>query len=326
MGWNGADFIDELSAKLGDTTTSFETKVLGWLNDGVKDIASRHVWAFLRVKGQKVLTASTAEQDLSLGTPSAPTLAALAGGSLAADSAVRVLITFYESTTKHESVAGTPSASITPTGSNLSITVTDIPVSGDPLVTERRVYTSLAGAAFKYYSTISNNTATTTTITAPTTSDETPPDEHSIRLLDGDPFIEGTRVLVYKPRQQLIQETGGNTATNGTPDYWADVQEERVFLYPRPSTALTLSFYYSRIPRKTYNSISSPIDLPEWLKPDLENYVVWRGYSYRDRDGQESKLANYKQGLAETISQKGAQKKVPRRVRNVTANSNGNVF
>jgi hypothetical protein len=184
MGWNGADLVDELSAKLGDTSSAFETRVLGWLNDGVKDISSRHMWSFLRVRGEKVLTASQEEQDLSLGTPTAPTVAALLGGSLTTVEH-KVLVTFYESSTKHESVAGTPSAGITPAGGNLSITVSGVPVSLDPLVTARRVYLSVAGAAYKLYSTIENNTATTTTITAPTTSDETPPDEHSIRSSKG---------------------------------------------------------------------------------------------------------------------------------------------
>jgi hypothetical protein len=130
-------------------------------------------------------------------------------------------------------------------------------------------------------------------------------------------------VLTYKPRSQLILEVNGNFSSSGSPNIWSDVQEEKVLLYPKPSSALTLSFYYSRIPRKTYNSTSSPIDLPEWLKPDLEKYIMWRGYEYRDRDGQESKLNNYEQSIAFTISVKGAQKKVPRRVRDVAGNSRG---
>jgi len=320
MGWNGSDFIDELSAKLGDTSTTFEARVLIWLNDGIKDIATRHNWSFLRVKGKKVLTAAAEEQDLSLGTPSAPTLAALAGGSLVASSVYKVLVTFYESTTKHESVSGTPSGAITPSGGNLSITVSAIPVSSDPLVTERRIYLSKDGAAYYYYSTISNNTSTTTTITAPTTSTESPPDEHSIKCLDGNPFIENSRQLDFVSREQMIMAIGARFAS-GTPQSWCDLQEEKILLYPKPSTALTLSFYYYRIPRRVYNTISSVIDIPEWLKPDLERYVVWRGFEYRDRDGQESKQSNYETMINQTISQKGTLKKTPRRVRDVIGNT-----
>lgn len=323
MGWNGADFIDELAAKLSDTSSAFEARILIWLNDGVKDIASRHTWSFLRVKGKKTLTVDQSEQDLSLGTPSAPTLAALAGGSLTAGTEYKVRVTFYESSTKHESVGGTESSGITPSGGDLSITLTNIPVSSDPLVTARKIYVSEAGGAYYLYATIENNTATTSTITAEPTSTETPPDEHSIRCLEGDPFIETNRVLEYRPRTQMVLESGGNFNHSGTPHWWADIQEEKILIYPRPSSALVLSFYYSRIPRRVYNSTSSPIELPEWLKPDLERYVVWRGYEYRDRDGQESKFDNYESMLERTISTKGAQKRVQRRVRDATGNSRG---
>jgi hypothetical protein len=322
MGWNGKDFVDELSAKLSDETTSFKTKVLGWLNDGVKDIASRHEWTFTRVLGRKTLTPDLSTQDISLGQPSAPTLALSAGGSLVENSVYKVLVTFYEASSKNESMAGIESASVTGGAVNKTIDVTAIPVSSDGLVTSRRIYLSVDGAAFFYHGEIANNTATTYSISTETTTDVTPPSEHSIRCLDGSPFIIGSKVLDYMPLHQILSGSW-SSLTAGTPDVWSNEQEEKLYLYPKPSTAIVLSYYYFKIPNKSIYSISSLIDIPEWLKPDLEAYVTWRGYDYRDRDGKQEKRNNFEDSLNRTISQKGAQKKVARRVSDKIGDSDG---
>jgi hypothetical protein len=327
MAWNGKDFIDDLSTKLGDTSNSFKSKVLEWTNEGLKDITSRHNWAFSRVLGKKVLTASQATQDISLGQPTVVSVAAASGGSLTADSAYKVLVTYYEGVAEVESIGGVASASVTPTGANLTIDVTSIPVSGDPLVTARKVYLSLAGGNYYLYSTISDNTSTTLSITADVTVAGVrdvlrAPRSHAIRSLDGNPFLSGTRTLRYIPLTQIIDSTWA-TNTSGTPDYWSDEQEEKLYLYPKPSSALTLSYYYYKIPTEVTYSLVSFFDVPEWLRPDLDRFVTWKGYEYRDRNGQESKINNFEQMLDKTISKKGAQKKVPRRVQDVVGDSDG---
>jgi hypothetical protein len=148
MGWNGLDLINDFSTELGDTSSAFKTKVLRWVNEGVKDIATSHPWPFLREKGQSMLLADESSQRLALVKPSAPTVAALAGGSLALLNEYKVLVTFYEGASEVESIAGTPSAGITPLLTDLSITVSAIPVSLNPLVTARKIYVSKGGGAY----------------------------------------------------------------------------------------------------------------------------------------------------------------------------------
>jgi len=322
MGWNGADLVSDFSAELGDTSTSFQTKVLRWINDGIRDIATSHNWHFLREKGKVILASGQDSHLIPLTAPSAPTLAALAGGSLTASSVYKVIITFYEGTAEVESKAGTASASITPTGANLSITVSTIPVSASTLVTARKVYLSKDGGAYKYYSTISNNTATTTTITVDTTSTITPPDYDAIHMIDGDFWLADDRMLEGYTAQRLKFETNG-TVSNGTPSIWAPINEEEILVYPRPSSATTADFYYFKLPAQVFNDSDSQPQIPAWLFDDLYNYVVWRGYAYRDRDGKESKQINYKQGLRETISRKGMPVKKSGRIRCVTGDSDG---
>lgn len=322
MGWNGADLITDFSQELGDTSTAFKTKVLRWINEGIRDIATSHNWPFLREKGKAILTSGQDTHSLVLSAPTAPSLALLAGGSLTADSACTVLITYYEGVSGVESVAGTASSSATPTGANLSLTVSSIPVSSAPLVTARRVYLSQGGGAYKLYSTISDNTSTTTTITANASSDVAPPDESYIHMLDGDPFIEGSRILYGQSLQQLKFETAADTSS-GTPERWAAINQSEIVVYPKPSSNTTMSFYYFKLPAKVVDSSASYPQLPGWLYEQLHDYVIWRGYSYRDRDGKESKKANYDEGLRLAISRKGKDIKRAGRVRSVTPDSDG---
>ena len=138
--WNGLDLVTEFATLTGDTSTAPKARILTYLNDVQEDICSKHDWPFMLVKGKKVLTASTEVQDLSLGSPGAPTLAIAAGGSLTADTNYQVRVTYYESVADVESIAGTESAVATPTGASLKINLTAIPTSADPLVTARKIY------------------------------------------------------------------------------------------------------------------------------------------------------------------------------------------
>lgn len=325
MGWNGLDLLNDFSAELGDTSSAFKTKCLRWINEGLKDIATSHQWPNLREKGKVVLTASQDTQSIVLAKPTAPTLAALAGGSLALLYEYKVLVTYYEGVSEVESIAGDASAGITPLITDLSITVSAIPVSASPLVTARKIYLSKGGGAYAYYSTISNNTATTTTITADTASTLTPPDEDAVHVIDGDFFLENTRILVGTSLQDLIFKSNAATSS-GTPLFWAPINEEEIRLYPKPSTALTLSFYYFKLPAKVFGVATSIPQMPSWLYEDLRNYVIYRGYAFRDRSGQESKKLNYDQGLRLTISRKGQAAKKSGRVRCMTADSDGNGY
>jgi hypothetical protein len=323
MGWNGQDLVDDFAAELSDTSSAFETKVLRWINEGLRDIATSHEWPFLRARGQAILAASTDTNSLVPVQPTAPSVSATSGGALTADSAYTVLVTYYEGVAEVESIAGVASASVTPTGANLTISVTSIPVSTWPLVTARKIYLSKAGAAYYLYETISNNTATTTTITADTTSTVTPPDQWYISKLDGDLYLENTQVLEGYSLQRLRYETNGVVNTAGTPSVWASINQTSVAVYPRPSANTTLSFYYFKLPAQVFNSSTSVPQIPSFMYEALHDYVIWRGFQYRDRAGQESKRANYDSSFRIQVSRKGTDKKRSGRVRSVTPDSDG---
>jgi len=321
--WNGADLVDELSALLGDTSSAFEARVLGWINDIQKDICTRHDWDFLRFKGKKVLTASAEEQSLIISPPTAATIAVDVGGDLTEDSDYTVTITFVEGVSGIETQAGTESESVTATSVNKMIGA-DIPVSTDPLVTKRNIYLTKDSGATYFYSTVSDNTTTWTEITADTSSTVEPPDQDYIRKLYGNPFIETTteRQLVHRPIDQLRLLFSGQFS-DGTPEFWAPINEKRVLLYKRPSTALTLSFYYYRTPGDVYNVSTSQPTIPEWLKPVLKAGVIAMGYEYRDREGQEGKLNNYASAFNNYVSRAGSVVSMPLRVRDTQGNSDG---
>lgn len=323
MGWNGLDLTNDFSAELGDTSAAFKTKVLRWINEGIKDISTSHQWPFLREKGKFSLVAATDTQDITLGKPGAPTVSPLAGGSLALLSEYKILITFYEGVSGVESIAGTPSAGVTPLTTDLSINVTLIPVSLNPLVTARKVYVSKGGGAYAYYSTISDNTTLTTTVTADTTSLITPPDENMVGMIDGDFFIEDDRIIEGTSLQNMLIRSNGNNAS-GTPSLWAPINQEEIRVYPKPSAIAIVSFFYFKLPAKVFGLNTSVPQIPSWLYDDLRNYVIYRGFAFRDRSGQESKKLNYDQGLRLTISRKGRPAKKSMRIRCVTPDSDGN--
>jgi hypothetical protein len=322
MGWNGADLLSDFSAELGDTSTAFQTKVLRWINDGIREISTSHNWHFLREKGKVILASGQDTHSIILTTPSAPTLAALAGGSLEDGGSYKVLVTFYESVAKVESRAGTASAAIVPTGANLSITANSVPVSASTLVTSRRIYVSKDGAAYFYYGEIANNTATTATITAETSSTVQAPDFDAIHMIDGDFWLEDDRILEGYTVQRLRFETNG-AVSDGTPSIWAPVNEHEIVVYPKPTSNTTASFYYFKLPAQVFNSSDSQPQIPAWLFDTLYSYVIWRGYAYRDRDGKESKKINYIESLGDMISRKGKPVKKSGRVRGVTPDSDG---
>lgn len=321
MGWNGLDLVSDFSAELGDTTPNFKTKVLRWVNEGLREIATYHQWPCLREKGQVVLAANVDTQSIVLPTPSAPSAALVAGGSLTADTLYRTLVTFYEGASGVESVAG-DAVSITPTGANLSFDLSAIPVSTNPLVTARKVYVSKGAAAFSYHGTISDNTTTIYSVSADPSSPIYPPEEHAIFQIDGDMFIEGTRIIHGTSLQNLLYRTNG-VVSSGTPQEFAPINQHEVKFHPEPSATTTVSFYYFKLPARVFGLATSVPQMPSWVYETLRAYVIWRGYDFRDRAGKESKLLNYNENLKLLISRKGKPIKKSGAVRVVTPDSDG---
>jgi hypothetical protein len=323
MAWNGSALVTDFSAELGDTSSAFQAKVLRWINDGIREIATSHQWPFLRKKGVAIVAADSDTAYLPIAPPSAPSLALLAGGSLTSGSVYTALVTYYDSVNGVETKAGVVSSSATPTGADLSLTVT-IPISTSAQVNARKVYLKKDSGDYILAVTVLNNTSTSTTITADSSSTETPPDETYIHMLDGDPYIEGDRTLEGYTIQRMRFETNG-VITTGTPQVWASIDQDNILVYPKPTSATTLQFYYFKLPAQVFNSATSQPQIPSWLYEDLYNYVMWRGYAYRDRDGKESKKINYEQGLRVSISRKGGSIKRSGRVRCMTGDSDGYV-
>lgn len=336
MGWNGLDLVSDFSAELGDTTPNFKTKVLRWVNEGLREIATHHQWPCLREKGKVVLASGEDTHALPLAKPDAPVATLTAGGSLTVSTQYRALVTFYESVSGVESVAG-DYVTITPTGTDLSFTLSDIPISTSPLVTHRKVYISKSSAAFVYHGEITNNleelpgtpdplvdpaTPVTYLVNADASSPITPPEEDAIFQIDGDMFIEGSRVIYGTSLQNLLFNTNG-VSTSGTPEQFAPINQLEVKVHPKPSAATTASFYFFKLPARVFGLATSIPQMPSWVYETLRAYVIWRGYDYRDRSGKESKLLNYNENLKMLISRKGKPIKRSGKVRIITADSDG---
>lgn len=335
MGWNGLDLVNDFAAELGDTSSNYKTKVLRWINDGVRNISTAHEWPFLRELGNVVLTQDKATHALPLPQPIAPVLTLTTGGSLTNATLYKVLVTFYEGASKTESIAGL-SASVTSATPDLSITLSDIPVSDNPLVTARKVYVAKGASDFQYHGIIENNLAelpgadpdvdppipVTYLVAADPSSPVNPPEESAIFKIDGNMFILGDRTIEGTSLQNMIASTF-QLETKGDPYWFAPINQEEVRVYPVPSSDVVASFYYFKLPQKVYGTVTSVPQMPSWIFETLRAYVIWRGYEYRDRAGKESKAINYAEILKDAISRRGKPIKRSGRVRVVTPDSDG---
>lgn len=321
--WNGLALQTELSELLSDTSTTFKARVSDWINDILEEITDSFDWQQLRVSGNKILTASAEEQDLFLTPPGAPTVAAAAGGALVADTAYKVLVTYLQGVSGVESKAGTESAAVTPTGGNLTINVTAIPVSTNTLVTARRIYLQKASGDWLLYSTISDNTTLTTTITADASSTAIqPPEDHMFRKLHGDPYFTTSRQLAEKGIDQMRLLFQGNFGS-GSPICYGMISNTRMLLYPPPSSALTIKFnYYRRIPH-VYPVATSIPEFPSWIKPALYLGVKWKGREYRERSSAPTDYETYWAKTKELFSTYGKTRQGRSRVRDVVGTIDG---
>lgn len=321
--WNGEDFVEELSQLLGDTSDSFKSRVLGWTNDVIFDICSRHDWGHKLVKGKKYLTSEDEIQSLEVAPAIAPDVELLSGGELTAGTTVSVLITYVQDNGV-ESKAGEASEALLITEVNKTIKLTNIPTSNESLVTKRKVYLVIDDEDAVFHSEIDDNITTTLTISTLPDSELEPLDYDAIRKLDGSPYFEDSPAnrLVFKPMDQLRLLAQGKWSI-GSPQYFCNVAENSIALYPAPSTELEVCFNYYRNPFTLYNSKDSHPDLPVNFKPVLKAGVIALGYEYRDRDGQEGKRGNYEGLLVDAINRFGASANVEYSVRDVYGNSDG---
>jgi hypothetical protein len=320
--WNGSSLVTELSALLGDTSAAFQTRTLGWLNDVISEISTTHDWPYHKVIGKKKLTVSAELQSLEVSPPGAPSLAITAGGALTADTVYSVLVTFVQANGV-ETIAGTASANITPTGSDLTINLSAIPVSGETLVTQRNLYLKKGSGKYYYHSRVSDNTATTAAINSDVTSTIEPPDYPSIRKIVGAPWSESPNFVLDAQDEDQLRFISGGAFSTGVPEYFAPKGENSIVLLPKPGVAYDLFFNYYRQPFRLYNAEDSFPDIPFVLKPVLKAGVIALGYEYRDRAGQEIKRAKYEQMLQNSANQYNNLAEISYSVVDVVGNTDG---
>jgi hypothetical protein len=321
--WNGKDLLDEFTALLGDTSSIFRKRCLGWLNDVQADIATRHDWGYHLTKGKKRLIERQEMQSLEINPPAAPTLILTGGGELAPNATYRVLITL-EKEGGAESQAGTPSEPVITDSTNLSLEVFDIGISDEDTVSARRIYLQKNNGEFFLAGRLEGNFNQSFKITKDTASTIEPPDYEAIRKLKGAPFFESppSRTLVHRDIDQLRLMFEG-AFTVGNPEYFSPLAPNVIVTYPLPADGLEVSFNYYRFPRRIYDSVDSQPDLPINLKQALKAGVVAMGYEYRDRAGQETKKANYENALVDAINRGGRVADIQYFVRDVYGGLSG---
>lgn len=303
--WNGSALQTRYAQKYGLTDTTSLARVTEWMNEIQDDICSSFKWSFLKFKLKKYVASGVNEIDLSPQIPSAPTIALLAGGSITTGSACYVKVTFLifdESGREINSIESEPSDAsntVTVSGGNLSLTLTNIDTfDGDtaikPATIHRRIYLKLGTGEYYLAKTLTDNTTTTTTITTTTSSTIEPPFIPMVEYMLGeDPIVEAdSMVLIEKKLDDILKYDPGLTSS-GNPQFYARISPTKIFIYPKPSAAVTLSYYVKRKPARIFADTDRAIQIPSTLKTILDAGVTWKGYEYKDLDGQEAKLSNY---------------------------------
>jgi hypothetical protein len=321
--WNGESLVDEFSALLGDTSTAFKTRVLGWVNDTIIDISTKHDWAFHLVKGKKFLAQDIEEHLLEVDPPGASDIELDDAGELSAGSIYSVLFTFSQDSGV-ESLAGEVTSEVVTTASLKSIYLDNIPTSDESLVTKRNIYLKKDDGEFYFHSTIEDNFTTSYTVDTDVDSTVEAPDYAAIRRLKGSPFFEDNRAkyLDYRDIEQLRKLAQGQWSS-GTPEYFTPMAQNSIATYPVPGEEMEVSFYYYRTPFRLYYSEDSQPDIPAYLKPVLKAGVIAMGFEYRDRDRQEMKKADYQNALYDAINRGGRVANVEYSVRDVYGNYSG---
>lgn len=286
------------------------------MNEVQKDLCSSHRWANLKFKMKKEVAIGVQELDVSPQIPSAPTLALLAGGSITADSAVYVKVTFvlFDETGKElgsiESEPSVASNTVTPTGANLSLTLTaldlyDGSTSVKPITIHRRIYLKVGSGDYILNKTIEDNTTTTTTITAETTSTIEPPEQSMIDVMGvEDPVIQLSSINLNEIKMEDVLRTDPGLSATGTPQSYVRISPTRIFLYPRPSVAITLSYWVYKRPAKMFADTDRAIQIDPDLEAVFEIGVDWKWFKYK-QDGDWINMFNlYKELKTEAINDK----------------------
>ena len=284
--WNGSALRTNYTQEAGFSDSTSLARTLRYMNEIQKDIASSHFWPNLKIKIKKLIASNTQEVDISPQIPSTPSLAILASGALTADSACYVKVTFvlFDEAGKEsiESEASAASSSATPTGTDLSLTVSGIDTydgSTDvkPTTIYRRIYLKQGSGDYVLAKTLEDNSTTSTTITANPTSTIEPPEHSMVEFMaHEDPVLEVNGRELKKVALDDILKWDPNVSSSGTPSYYARVSPTRIVLYPVPSASITLSYWVKKRPSRIFADTDRVIE----LDPSLES-VFSVGVAYK---------------------------------------------
>lgn len=325
MGWNGSDLRDEYATALLDTSASFKTKVLGWMNDVLDDICSRYQWPFLKARGIRRLTVGQEEVGMYLPTPTSAVLASVSGGALTDGSTYKIVVTFYRSSDQLESIAGGVSNSVTTNSPNLQLNISSLPVSSEPSVTARRIYLSKDNAAYYLATTVSDNTSTTASVTADATSLQEPPPHIGIRMFNGRPWLPSQGKSLEHMDEDQIRLMFPSTLNSGSPFYFSETQYGTFLFDKTISGTLDLYFNYIRIPRRFVADQTTTPDLPIFFKQMLSYGVLHKGYEFRERDLALQYKQLYEAEIHNKISESSRAQLGWKRIRDVVGDSDGRI-
>lgn len=314
--WNGSTLRDNYCQENGFTDTTSKARTLRYMNEIQKDIASGFDWPNLKFKLKKLIASDSQGIDISPQIPSAPSVAASAGGALTADSACLIKVTFVlfdEAGEEYSSIESQPSvasSSVTPTGANLTLTLTAIDTydgstTVKPTTIHRRIYLKQGTSDYLLSKTLEDNTTTTTTIAANPSSTIEPPEFSMVdHLADEDPIIQASGIFLVQENLDEILKWDPNLSATGTPRYYARVSPTKIFLYPRPSAELTISYWVFRRPSRIFADSDRAIQLDPSLETVLQVGTDFRWFKYKQESDWPEMRELYNQMKSEARNEK----------------------
>lgn len=342
--WNGKALIDYLGERLWDTSSSFRSKIIFWINEIQDDIATELPQDFFSIKLKKLLPTQQEIIDLSPEIPAAPTVTIAAGGSLIDGTSYKVYQTFlvFDEDGKRyiESEPSEASSAVTATATDKKINLSSLDTFGGdtavaPSTIHRRLYLAKKASGESSYGEpflvkdITDNTSTTAEITEESTSTITPPSDSEVDQITSDHmyFATGSRFL-SKENSNKLRRYDPNGSESTTPSYFDYAGPQRIRIYPQLSSDATeaqktLSYSVYRRPHEIFYDTDRPMGLPIAFKKALIEGVVWKAYDFRDRDGVQSKAANYEQFKKQAIRKYTRQRGRPSVVRDVEGDTFG---
>lgn len=342
--WNGKAFIDYMSNRLWDTSTTFRGYIIQWINEIQNDLTGEIPLDYFLFQMKKLIPTEQEIIDLSPQIPTTPTSAIAAGGSLVDGSSYQVYTTFilWDADQKFyvESEPSVATTEVTTTTGNQTINLTSIDTHDgtttiEPQTIWRRVYLSVKASGETSYgepffvADIEDNTTTTLSITAESTSTITPPSDSELSQISSKHMVfnSGNRWLSRVDMNRLKRHDPRNV-TSTTPSSFDYIGTRQITVYPSLSSGATtdqrtLTYYIHRRPHEIFYESSRPIDLPIEFRKALIEGIVWKAYEFRDRAGKESVQQNYEVYKRQIMNRFQRPKGAPSYIRDVSGDTRG---